>query len=87
MFEKNKEYEYIQYLEKNIIFVYIITMLLFATIFTAMLKAIGLIIGLVLGYFLAKYYTISTKIKIQEMKWRIDIHNKIMKGEENNERK
>lgn len=86
MFEKDKEYEYIQYLEKNIIFVYIITMLLFAIIFTAMLKAIGLIFGLILGYFLAKYYTISTKIKIQEMKWRIDIHNKIIKGEENNER-
>lgn len=81
MFEKNKEYEYIQYLEKNIIFVYIITMLLSATVFTAVLKAIGLIIGLVLGYFLAKYYTISTKIKIQEMKWRIDIHNKIMNKE------
>lgn len=81
MFEKDKEYEYIQYLEKNIIFVYIITMLLLATLLAAMLKIIGLIIGLVLGYFLAKYYTISTKIKIQEMKWRIDIHNKIMNKE------
>lgn len=78
MFEKNKEYEYIQYLEKNIIFVYVITMILFTLMFAALLKGLGIIIGLILGYFVAKNYTISNKIKIQEMKWRIDIHNRIM---------
>ena len=78
MFEKEKEYQYIQYLEKNIIFVYVVVMLLFTLMFATLFKGLGLIIGLVLGYFIAKNYTISTKIKIQEMKWRIDIHNKIM---------
>lgn len=78
MFEKDKEYEYIQYLEKNIIFVYVITMILFTLMFAALLKGLGIIIGLILGYFVAKNYTISNKIKIQEMKWRIDIHNRIM---------
>ena len=78
MFEKDKEYEYIQYLEKSIIVVYVITILFATLIFTAFFQLIGLIIGLALGYFTAKLYTIGTKIKIQEMKWRIDIHNKIM---------
>lgn len=78
MFEKEKEYEYIKYLEKNIIFVYVIVMFITTILFTAMLQVLGLIIGLVLGYLIAKNYTISTKIKIQEMKWRIDIYNKIM---------
>ena len=81
MFEKEKEYQYIQYLEKNIIFVYVVVMLLFTLMFATLFKGLGLIIGLVLGYFIAKNYTISTKIKIQEMKWRIDIHNKIMHKE------
>lgn len=78
MFEKDKEYEYIKYLEKSIIFVYIVVISMITIIFTAMLQLIGLVIGLVLGYFISKAYTISAKIKIQEMKWRIDIHNKIM---------
>ena len=78
MFEKDKEYEYIQYLERNIIFVYVVTIILFTLMFSVLLKGLGIIIGLILGYFVAKNYTISNKIKIQEMKWRIDIHNKIM---------
>lgn len=78
MFEKDKEYEYIQYLEKNIIFVYVVIMILFTLMFLILLKGLGVIIGLILGYFVAKNYTIGNKIKIQEMKWQIDIHNKIM---------
>lgn len=81
MFEKEKEYEYIKYLEKNIMFVYIVVILLFTLMFAAIFKGLGFIIGLILGYFVAKNYTINTKIKIQELKWRIDIYNRIMSKE------
>lgn len=79
LFEKEKYYKYIKDLENVINFAYVIFILLFGIIGLAMGKAIGLIIGILIGILLAGSYTLNTKIKIQKMKWEIDIYDKVKK--------
>lgn len=79
LFEKEKYYKYIKTLENIINFAYLIFILIFGIIGAAIGKGTGLILGIIIGLILAGVYTINGKIKIQKMKWQIDIHQKIYK--------
>ena len=77
IFEKEKYYKYIRQLETYQTAMYIIIMIIsviigIATGFTT------LIVTIPIGLLLSWIYLIATRIKIQEMKWKFDIYNKIM---------
>lgn len=79
MFNKNKYYEYLNTIDLlNIIIMFIVTIgftILGFLIFKKFLYAlIGFIIGLVISYIL----NINRKIKVEKMKWEIDIYNKFI---------
>lgn len=78
-FEKDKYYKYIGTLEKFVNFYYVIFIMIFAIIGLIAWKGIGIILGGLLGFLLASAYTLKTKILIQNMKWKIDIHELIKK--------
>lgn len=80
LFEKEKYYKYIGTLEKIINFYYVIFISITALIGLATGKGLGFIIGILLGILIAKVYTLKTKIKIQKMKWEIDMHELTKKG-------
>lgn len=78
------------FFERDTYYKYIKTMESMNTLAYVIIIGIGLIIGLATGVvtliisipisiLLANMYTFATKIKIQEMKWKIDIHAEIMK--------
>ena len=79
LFEKEKYYKYINILEKNITIAYITITILTAIIGTATLQGVGFILGVLLGLLISGNYTLMAKIKVQTMKWEIDIHDKIRK--------
>lgn len=76
-FEKDKYYKYIGTLEKIVDFYYVILAIIGALVGFAIWKLIGLIIGIFIGLLIARLYTLKTKILIQNMKWKIDIHDNI----------
>lgn len=74
LFEKEKYYKYINNLERNIIIAYIIIILLTAILGIIIAKGIGLILGIAIGIIISGNYTLITKIRIQKMKWEMDIY-------------
>lgn len=78
-FDRNQYYKYIGTLEKIVNFSYCIIIGLCMLIGSATGKGTGFIIGTLTGLLLATLYTLKTKIQIQEMKWKMDIHEKIYK--------
>lgn len=78
LFEKEKYYKYIGTLEKLVNFLYLIFIIL-GFLIGCLGKTKGAIIGGLIGFALASYYTLGVKIKIQEMKWKMDIHENIKK--------
>lgn len=79
LFEKDKYYKYVGTLEKMVNFSYIVLIGLFMIVGILVGKEIGFIIGTLIGFILATTYTLNTKIKIQDMKWKLDIYQKISK--------
>ena len=74
LFEKDKYYGFINGIEKMITVAYVIFILLGVIIGMTTGGIIGLIIGGLIGLFIATLYTKASKIKIQEMKWKMDIY-------------
>lgn len=77
IFEKEKYYKYIQQLERYQSIVYAIVMII-AVITGIAGGGIALIITIPVGMLISWFYLIATRVKIQEMKWKFDIYNKIM---------
>lgn len=77
IFEKEKYYKYIQNIETTIKVAYIVIMIMSVLIGIAAGGA-PLIITIPLGMLISWSYTIGAKIKVQEMKWKFDIYNKMM---------
>lgn len=77
LFEKEKYYKYINTLEKNITISYIIITIFTTIIGTAILQGFGFILGILLGLLISGNYTLIAKIKVQKMKWEIDIYEKL----------
>ena len=77
IFEKEKYYKYIQNIETTIKVAYIVIMIISVLIGIAAGGA-PLIITIPLGMLISWSYTIGAKIKVQEMKWKFDIYNKMM---------
>lgn len=84
MFEKEKYYKYIKTLERNISIIYILITLLTAVLGIVIAKGIGLILGIAIGILVSNNYTLMAKIKIQKMKWEIDVHQLIREKTKNN---
>ena len=81
IFEKEKYYKYIQNIETTIKIAYIIIMLI--SVLLGIAAGIApLIITIPIGLLVSWVYTIGAKIKVQEMRWKFDIYNKIMKNNE-----
>lgn len=77
IFEKEKYYKYIQNIETTIKVAYIVIMIISVLIgITA--GGAPLIITIPLGMLISWSYTIGAKIKVQEMRWKFDIYNKMM---------
>ena len=83
IFEKDKYYKYIGTLEKIVNAIYIIYIIIACLIGIATSSAMATIIILLISVLLATLQTLVFKIKIQEMKWKMDIHD-IMKQNKNN---
>ena len=77
IFEKEKYYKYIQQLERYQSIVYAIVMII-AVIIGIAGGGIALIITIPVGMLISWFYLIATRVKIQEMKWKFDIYNKLM---------
>ncbi|MBP3831448.1 MAG: hypothetical protein ILA02_03645 [Clostridia bacterium] len=77
IFEKEKYYKYIQQLERYQSIVYAIVMII-AVITGIAGGGIALIITIPVGMLISWFYLIATRVKIQEMKWKFDIYNKLM---------
>ena len=77
IFEKEKYYKYIQQLEayQNLIFTIIMIFSVIIGILGGGIALIGTIPGGIIGSWLLLK---ATRIRIQEMKWKFDIYNKIM---------
>lgn len=80
IFEREKYYNYINKLERSITIAYGIIML-FAIIIGIATGIATLIITIPLGMIISASYTFGAKIKVQEMKWKFDIYEKIAKKE------
>lgn len=72
MFEKQKYYDYIQKLENSITWVYIIVLVL-SVLFGIAAGGVALIITIPLGLLLAGSWTLASKIKVQDMRWKMDL--------------
>ena len=77
IFEKEKYYKYIQQLETYQTIVYVLIMIISVIIGIAG-RFIALIITIPIGLLISWIYLIARRIKIQEMKWKFDIYNKII---------
>ena len=71
LFEKEKYYKYIGTIENMITAYYFIIIGIFVLIGIASKNFIGFIISTIA--------TLNAKIKIQEMKWKMDIYEKVKK--------
>ena len=80
IFEREKYYNYINKLERSITIAYGIIML-FAIIIGIATRIATLIITIPLGMIISASYTFGAKVKVQEMKWKFDIYEKIAKKE------
>ena len=80
IFEREKYYNYINKLERSITIAYGIIML-FAIIIGIATGITTLIITIPLGMIISASYTFGAKVKVQEMKWKFDIYEKIAKKE------
>lgn len=76
LFEKEKYYKYIGTLENMINFSYAIFIIIGFIIGMAG-QFIGALMGAGIGFLLAKVYTLNAKIRIQEMKWKMDLYQRI----------
>lgn len=79
IFEREKYYKLMKDLENGINIIYIIIMF-FSVIIGIAAGVVTLIITIPLGLLIAYFMTFATKIKVQEMKWKIDVHNKLNKN-------
>ena len=77
IFEREKYYKYIQNIETTIKIAYIVIMLISVIIGIAT-GIITLLITIPVGILISWLYTINAKIKVQEMRWKFDVYNKIM---------
>lgn len=73
-FEKDKYYKYIGDLENLINFSYAIYITIFAILGLVIYGIIGLILGILIGILIARIYTLNAKIKVQRMRWELDIY-------------
>lgn len=85
LFEKEKYYKYINQIEKSITVTYIIIVGIFMIIGLALANMISFILMTLIGFLISSMYTLGAKIKIQKMRWEIDIHNKINSTKDKNE--
>ena len=77
-FERDTYYKYIKTMESMNTLVYVIIISI-GVIIGLTTGIVTLIISIPISILLANMYTFATKIKIQEMKWKIDIHAEITK--------
>ena len=77
IFDKEKYYNYILKLEKRIDYYYILIIAITTIIGAFTYKIKGIIIGLIIGILIGNYITLKIKIKIQEMRMKLDLYNKI----------
>ena len=84
LFSIQNYYDYIKQLEKSVKIAYIAIMIVFIIIALSLIPfTMGISLILIpIGFGLAKARTISTKIKIEEMKWQIDLHTEICRNKE-----
>lgn len=75
-FERDTYYKYVKTLESMNTIAYVIIIGLGVLIGLATGVA-TLIISIPISILIANMYTFATKIKIQEMKWKIDVHAEI----------
>ena len=77
MFDKKLYYNYIKILENLTIIIFMLYCIILALIGTFTFKLKGLIISIIIA-FISGYPTyLFLKIKVEEMKWKLDIYNKI----------
>ena len=76
LFEKEKYYKYIGTLQNMVNFAYAVIILI-CFLIGSIGGPFGGLLGIGIGFLLATAYTIAAKIKIQEMKWKMDIHDKL----------
>lgn len=76
MFDEKKYYNYIQKLEKRLDYYYVFSIGIGAILGAYLYYIKGIIIGCIMGLLIANYFTLKTKIKIQKMKWEIDMYRK-----------
>lgn len=74
LFEKEKYYKYVNELENMVNFSYAMFIIIFGIIGLAIASVIGLLLGIIIGILISKMYTLNAKIKIQKMRWEIDIY-------------
>lgn len=81
IFEQDKYYKCMQQLERFVNYFYSILAIIGAIIGYAITlgNGKGFIIGAIIGILIARHYIVGIKIKIQEMRWRMDIYNKLIK--------
>lgn len=75
-----KYLDYVKTLQTQITITYVVVMI-FAVLIGIGLKWVGLILTIPIGLWICSWYTIRQKIKIEEMKWQIDLHYAIYKKE------
>lgn len=80
-FEKDTYYKYIKTLESMNTLAYVIIIGLGVIIGLAT-GIVTLVISVPISILLANMYTFATKMKIQKMKWEIDIYDKIVRKKE-----
>ena len=81
LFEKDTYYKYIKTLESMNTLAYVIIVGL-GVIIGLTTGILTLIISLPISILLANMYTFATKIKIQKMKWEMDVYDKIVRKKE-----
>ena len=75
MFDQNEYIKLINSLQNGITIIYIVILII--AVLTGIASGIvTLIITIPLGLLIAYCTTFATKVKIQEMKWRVDMYNK-----------
>ena len=81
IFEKEKYYKYIQNIETTIKVAYIVIMIISVLIGIATGGA-TLLITIPIGMLISWCYTINATTKVQEMRWKFDVYDRIMKNKE-----
>lgn len=77
MFDKKLYYNYIKIIENITIIIFILYCVVLSLIGVFILEIKGLIIGLIIGFISGFPTYLFLKIKVEEMKWKLDIYNKI----------